>query len=257
MLLVLVSVIALFHLFYFVALLKKDFSIIDTAWGLAFLTIFISSYFAFPVQKGIRELVLGALILVWALRLSGYIFYRSLKTGKEDYRYAAWREEWGEKANITAYFRVYWLQTVLALLTASHLIVLNAFESQAPFGNWKDFLGLTFWVIGFFFEAVGDFQKNRFKSDPQNKGRVMTSGLWRYTRHPNYFGEALLWWGSFFICLNHAPFYFVIWGPLLLHFFLLKVSGVAMLERKYEGNEEFSEYAKQTNSFLPWFPKKL
>jgi steroid 5-alpha reductase family enzyme len=187
--------------------------------------------------------------------LSGYILYRAIKKGKEDFRYAAWRAEWGAKANQTAYIRVYMLQLVLSLIIASPLILIFNFSDQKPFGTVLDVVGLSLWIIGFLFEAVGDYQKNKFKSIKENENKFCNIGLWKYTRHPNYFGEALLWWGIFLISINIVPFYYAVWGPLILHFLLVNVSGVAMLEESYKKREGFLEYKSSTNRFIPWFKK--
>ncbi|TNF29116.1 MAG: DUF1295 domain-containing protein [Deltaproteobacteria bacterium] len=251
------SLFIFFNVFYFIGLMKKDFSIIDTAWGLSFLLIYVVG--ALTTTKGsidTRSLLVGVFTFVWAVRLSGYIFYRSLKTGKEDYRYAAWREEWGEKANFNFYIRVYMLQAVLAAAVAYPLFLLNRFSTEVVFGTALDYVGTLLFIMGFLFEAIADYQKNTFKNDPLNKGKVMQTGLWKYSRHPNYFGEALLWWGIFLIIINVVPWYYAFWGPLLIHFLLLKVSGVAMLEKKYDENPEYEKYKKTTNAFVPFFPKK-
>ncbi|MGB0453710.1 MAG: DUF1295 domain-containing protein [Bacteriovoracaceae bacterium] len=250
------TVFAFFNLFFVWALIKKDFSVIDIAWGLSYLLIFISSGYFVGDELSLREGVIGLLVMIWALRLSGYIFYRSTKTKTEDYRYAAWREEWGEKANQTAYKRVYMLQAVLSLVMASPLILIHFYSDNQSFGTVFDYIGITIWVIGFLFEAIGDYQKHVFKSREENRGKVLRTGLWQYTRHPNYFGEVLLWWGIFFLIINEVPFYFAIFGPLFTTFLILKVSGVAMLEKKYESNKEYDEYKNVTNTFFPWFPRQ-
>ncbi len=121
-----------------------------------------------------------------------------------------------------------------------------------------DFIGLFIWIIGFLFQSIGDYQLKQFVSNRENKGRIIKSGLWKYTRHPNYFGEATMWWGIFVIGLNpssNAGLY-GIFSPLIITYMLLFVSGVPMLEKKYKDNEEFQKYAKVTNKFVPWFPKK-
>jgi steroid 5-alpha reductase family enzyme len=120
----------------------------------------------------------------------------------------------------------------------------------------SEVLGVVFWLVGFLFEAVGDYQKSKFKANPENKGKVMQSGLWKYTRHPNYFGDALLWWGIFLLAYPSGLVYLSIISPILMNFLLLKVSGVAMLEKKYSDNPEFEAYANKTNAFIPWFPKE-
>jgi len=255
MLEVLFSLFVFFHIVFFVAVFKKDFSIIDVAWGLSFLLVFLVSYLNSDSLVSLRVTILGILVGVWSLRLSGYILYRSIKKGKEDFRYAAWRRDWGSKANQVAYFRVFMLQMVLALIIASPLVLIFNFPVSKPFGSLFDFLGLGLWLLGFFFEAMGDYQKNKFKSISENKDKFCNVGLWQYTRHPNYFGEALLWWGIFFIIINSVPVYYAIWGPLILNFLLIKVSGVAMLEESYEKRDGFKEYKNRTHRFIPWFKK--
>jgi steroid 5-alpha reductase family enzyme len=239
-----------------IGLLKKDFSIIDTAWGLAFVVVYFAGVVNFHHEIDQRNLLIGVFVCVWAIRLSSYIFYRSIKLGKEDYRYAAWREEWGPSANLNFYFRVFMLQAVLAAAVAYPLYLVHYYKSNISFGTILDILGSLLFIVGFLFEAIADFQKNAFKSDPANKGKVMQQGLWKYSRHPNYFGEALLWWGIFFIVINVVPWYYAIFGPLLIHFLLIKVSGVAMLEKKYDTNSEYKSYRERTNAFIPFFPKK-
>ena len=245
-----------FNIFYVISLLKKDFSIIDTAWALSFILIFVSGSYTASTTLELRTIIVGILTVVWAIRLSGYIFYRSYKLRKEDYRYAQWREQWGKNANVIAYFKVFMLQAIFALIIASPLYLIHQFEPDHHFGTVYDYLGILLWLIGFSFEVIGDYQKQKFKSEIKNQGKVMQSGLWKYTRHPNYFGEALLWWGIFLIVINQVPIYAAIIGPLVLNFLLIKVSGVAMLERKYVENFEYDSYKKATSSFIPWFTKK-
>jgi steroid 5-alpha reductase family enzyme len=245
-----------FNIFFLIGLIKKDFSVIDIAWGLSFFLVWLISWIASGVTLSSRLLLIGVITGIWAFRLSGYIFYRSLKKGQEDYRYAAWRKEWGSRVNQTAYIRVYMLQLILALIIASPLILVFKFETKIIFGTTTDLLGLALWIIGFLFEAIGDYQKNKFKSILGNQDKFCDIGLWKYTRHPNYFGEALLWWGIFFIVINAVPIYFAICSPILLSFLLLKVSGVAMLEKTYEKRPGFEEYKKTTNRFIPWFVKR-
>ena len=251
----LLSLFIFFNIFFLIAIIKKDFSVIDIAWGLSFLLIFLVAYINSDISPTLRINIIGILVGLWSLRLSGYILYRSLQKKKEDYRYAAWREEWGAKANQTAYIKVFMLQMVLALVIASPLYMLFKFSEMKPFGSILDILGISLWMLGFFFEAVGDFQKNKFKSLKENKDKFCNTGLWQYTRHPNYFGEALLWWGIFFLVINNVPFYYAVFGPLIINFLLVKVSGVAMLEESYEKRDGFEEYKKTTNRFIPWFKK--
>jgi steroid 5-alpha reductase family enzyme len=145
-------------------------------------------------------------------------------------------------------------QGILMLIIACPLVLVNRSEARGL--GPLDGLGTLVWLVGFLFEAVGDYQLKRFKQRPENKGRIMAAGLWKFTRHPNYFGEAALWWGIFLIALSVPGGWLAIISPLTIGFLLLKVSGVTMLEKKYAGNEEFAAYARQTSAFFPWVPKK-
>lgn len=256
MITIIVALFLFFNLFYFIGLRKKDFSIIDVAWGLSFLLIYLVGGQNYDEPLNARLIIIGVFVAIWAFRLSGYILFRSIKKGQEDFRYAAWREEWGDRVNQIAYVKIYMLQLLLALIIASPLILIFKFNSAIEFGTPLDIVGVILWIVGFLFESVGDYQKHKFKSIKENKNKFCTVGLWSYTRHPNYFGEALLWWGIFFISINIVPLYYAVWGPLILNFLLLKVSGVAMLEESYEKRSGFADYEKVTNRFIPWFRKE-
>jgi steroid 5-alpha reductase family enzyme len=145
------------------------------------------------------------------------------------------------------------LQGVLALLIASPILLVN--QSRGPALTGLDFLGLAVWCLGFFFETVGDYQLLQFKKNGINQGKIIMCGLWRYTRHPNYFGEATLWWGLFLIAFSVPGGWQALISPVLLSFLLLKVSGIPMLEVKYAGRPDWETYKKRTNAFFPWFPK--
>ena len=237
---------------FVIALFKKDNSVVDIAWGLGFvlvalLTIFLEKGFTF------RQNLVTALVLIWGVRLAVHIFIRNRGRG-EDFRYAQWRKEWGKWFLLRSFFQVFMLQGILLLIVSYPVILVNYSKETGYSG--LDAFGFILWMIGFFFEAGGDYQLERFKKDPQNKGKIMSSGLWKCTRHPNYFGEAAMWWGVFLIALSVRAGWTAVISPLLITFLLLRVSGVTMLEKKYAGNKEFQEYAKRTNAFFPWFPKK-
>lgn len=238
-------------LFFFIAQYLKDNSIVDIGWGPGFIVV----YFVTLSQAdyiGITQYVLGAAVLIWALRLGIYIYDRNKGTG-EDFRYKQWREEWGKYVVIRAFFQVFMFQGFFMYIIALPIIIVN-YKAYPGFGL-AEILGIVFWLIGFGFEAIGDYQKSKFKAKPQNKGKIMQEGLWKFTRHPNYFGEALLWWGIFLIAYPSGMVYLSIISPVVLTYLLTRVSGVAMLEKKYEGNLEFEHYAQKTNAFFPWFPK--
>lgn len=237
---------------FVIALLKKDNSIVDVAWGIGFILVALLTFFlsgGFPW----RQIVVTGLVCIWGTRLSFYIYRRNKGRG-EDFRYARWRKNWGRLFVLRSYFQIFMLQGILLLIIAFPVMLVNGSEAKA-FSLW-DAAGIGLWLTGFFFEALGDYQLSRFKKDPQNKGKLMTQGLWRLTRHPNYFGEATLWWGIFLIALSAENGWTAVISPVFITFLLLRVSGVTMLEKKYAGNRAYEEYARKTSSFFPWFPKK-
>lgn len=229
----------------------KDNSIVDIAWGLGFVVVALVGLRLVGVAMPFHLLLVG-MVAVWGLRLAAYIFSRHRNVG-EDYRYAQWRKEWGKWVVPRAFFQVFMLQGVFMYIIALPIMVgMGAKEVEL---GWAQYIGMALWLIGFLFEAVGDYQKSVFKADPANQGKIMQTGLWRYTRHPNYFGEALLWWGMWVYVLPVGYWYVTIISPVVLTFLLTKVSGVAMLEQKYKGNKAFEEYAQRTSAFIPWWPK--
>lgn len=229
----------------------KDNSIVDIGWGLGFLVVAAVGLWIIPSPKPFHYLLL-VIVGIWSLRLSFYIFGRHRNVG-EDYRYAQWRKEWGKYVIPRAFFQIFMLQGVFMYIIA--LPVMIGMGAKYIELGWVSYIGIALWFTGFLVEAIGDWQKSRFKADPANKGKIMQSGLWRYTRHPNYFGEALLWWGIFVFVLPAGYWYISIASPVMLTFLLTKVSGVAMLEKKYEGNKAFEDYARRTSAFIPWWPK--
>lgn len=239
------------NVMFVIAQIKKDNSIVDIGWGLGFLSVTIGLVIATGFRS-VVQLSFLAMIALWSLRLAGYIFKRNRGTG-EDYRYAAWRKEWGRNVVWRAYLQVFMLQGFIMWIILSPAYAL--FYGQHTELGIQHILGIILWSIGFYFEAVGDAQMMRFKADSANKGKVMNKGLWKYTRHPNYFGDALLWWGLGVFSFSTQLWWLSFIGPTVMTFFLLKVSGVAMLERKYKGDSRYSEYQRTTNAFLPWFPK--
>jgi steroid 5-alpha reductase family enzyme len=237
---------------FLIALLRKDNSLVDIAWGPGFVIVALLTLF---LETGIeaRHVLICGLVLVWGIRLALHIYLRNRGRG-EDPRYAKWRRDWGKWLVPRSFLQIFMLQGVFLILIALPIILVNG-STEAGL-NLLDAVGVGLWLAGFFFEAVGDFQLSRFKKNPDNRGRIMTEGLWKFTRHPNYFGEAAIWWGIFFIALSVRNGCAAVISPLTITFLLLKVSGVAMLEKRYAGNSEFAAYARRTSAFFPWFPKK-
>jgi steroid 5-alpha reductase family enzyme len=237
---------------FLIAILAKDNSIVDVGWGPGFILVAVVTFFLRPGFEA-RHVLITLLVLIWGLRLATHIFLRNWGRG-EDFRYAIWRKDWGRWFIPRSFFQVFMLQGIFMLLISSPTILVNRSRERGL--TMLDALGGLVWLTGFLFEAVGDYQLKRFKQKPESRGKIMTAGLWKYTRHPNYFGEAVLWWGIWLVALSVDSGWAAIISPLTISFLLLKVSGVAMLEKKYAGNEEFAAYARRTSPFFPWFPKK-
>jgi len=238
-------------IWFVISLIKKRNDVADIAWGLGFMLLAWTS-FCLGSAQGTRGLVVGLLVSIWGVRLAWHIYMRN-RGRAEDYRYAKWREEWGKWFYLRSYLQVYLLQGALLFLIVLPILIIN--KSAGASLNYLDFIGVGVWILGFIFESVGDAQLARFIKDPKNKGRLMQSGLWGYTRHPNYFGEVTMWWGIWIIALSAPNGLYGIIGPLIITFLILKVSGIPMLEKKMEENPEFTEYKKRTSIFLPLPPK--
>jgi steroid 5-alpha reductase family enzyme len=191
-------------------------------------------------------------VTLWGLRLSLYILWRNW--GKpEDYRYRRWRRDHGRWWWWVSLFQVFLLQGVLMWVISAPLLAAQRGPVQRL--TALDLLAALLWAAGFTLEAVGDYQMARFRSDPANRGRVLDRGLWRYTRHPNYFGDAVQWW-AYWLFAAAAGGFWTVWSPIVMTWLLLRVSGVAMLERTLvETKPRYREYVASTPAFVPWFPK--
>lgn len=237
---------------YVLAQLLDNNAIVDIAWGPGFIAVAASLFARAPGLFPAKALVLAS-VLIWGLRLGTHIFFRNL--GKpEDFRYAAMRRRWGRAVRIRAFFSVFMLQGVLMLVVS--LPVTVVFSGPARPLAVLDIAGALVFAAGFAFEVVGDRQLAAHVRDPGNKGRLMTRGLWATTRHPNYFGEALLWWGIGLIAVSSAGGGLALLGPLAITLLLVFVSGVPLLEKKYAGRPDWEEYKARTPMFVPRFPKR-
>lgn len=250
----LLVIIAFFTLVWTLSILLKNAGIVDIFWGLGFVLV---NGFYFWATPGFSTLKLITLFLVtlWGMRLATHIFFRNL--GKpEDYRYQEFRRNYGEKRYWWfSYFQVFLLQGVLLWLISAPLMAISFYSAESVIWPVAAF-GLLVWLTGFIFEAGGDWQLQKFKSIPENKGKLLTSGFWKYTRHPNYFGDAAVWWGFALLSISTGSWLPVL-SAVLMNWLLLRVSGVAMLERTLVKTKPgFDDYVKRTNSFFPWFPKK-
>lgn len=236
---------------FVIAQILRNNSIVDVAWGVGFGLVSLFTLFRFP-EMPFAGLVATALVLIWAMRLSTHIYLRNKGKG-EDPRYAAWRKEWGKWVVVRGFFQIFMLQGLILLIIVSPVAALNLqlYDQNISLTT----IGTIVWIIGFIFQAVGDAQLRRFISNPANRGRLLMSGLWRYTRHPNYFGEAVMWWGLWIIALQTGYGWYLIISPLLITLLLRHVSGVTMTERRWAEKPDFELYKRQTNAFLPWFPR--
>lgn len=249
----LAAVVALFTILWIVSLIVRNSSIVDMWWGPGILLIGLTYLMTTDGAQGRGRLVV-ALLALWAVRLAWHIGARNIGHG-EDFRYAKWRRERGASWWWFSYFKVFLLQSVIAWIISMPLyyaIAPATPERLSPF----DVAGTILFALGFFFEAIGDEQLRRFKADPANKGRVLNSGLWRYTRHPNYFGEAVMWWGFGLFALSTGG-YLGLLGPAIMTWLLIRVSGVSLLEQTLRQTKpEYLEYISTTSSFFPMPPKR-
>lgn len=238
-------------LWFIVSLIKKRNDVADVAWGLGF-TLMAWSSFILSGDFSTRGILVGILVSIWGLRLAWHIHARN-KGKIEDYRYLAWRKEWGKYFYIRSYLQVYILQGMFLFLIVFPVLLINKNTGGAL--GWLDALGVLVWLFGFYFEAVGDAQLSRFIKNPANKGKLMQEGLWAYTRHPNYFGEVMQWWGIWIVALSVPSGWLGIIGPLTITYLILKVSGIPLLEKKMQENPDFAEYKRRTSMFIPNFKK--
>ncbi len=247
------AVLVLMTLAWLVSLATHDASIVDIVWGLGFVLV---AAVAVVVGNGdrSRRLLLAVLVATWGLRLAGYLAWRNLGHG-EDYRYRAMRKKWGDRFWWVSFFQVFLLQGVLMWVVS--LPVQLAVSPGRPVGlGLLAWVGVAVWLVGMTFEFVGDLQLARFKARPDSEGRVMDQGFWRYTRHPNYFGDFCVWWGLFLVAAETGPGRWGVIGPLVMSFMLLRVSGVAMLEKTITKRRAgYADYIERTNAFFPGPPK--
>ncbi|MCU1496332.1 MAG: hypothetical protein JWM47_285 [Acidimicrobiales bacterium] len=236
-----------------VSLAVHDASIVDIVWGAAFVIV-TGLAAGLADGAGVRRAVLVAMVAVWGLRLSGYLAWRNLGHG-EDYRYQAMRRKYGRRFGLISLFVVFGLQGVLVWVVSLPVQLAVSVDEPSGLGPLA-YAGVVLWAVGLFFETVGDAQLARFKADETNRGRVMDRGLWRYTRHPNYFGDFCVWWGIFAVAAETGPGRFGVVGPLVMSFLLLRVSGVAMLERTIgQRRPGYDAYVARTSAFFPRPPR--
>jgi steroid 5-alpha reductase family enzyme len=247
-------VLALMILLWLLSLALRNSSIVDIFWGTGFVIVTWAAFLLGDQGYLPRKLLLAALVTVWGLRLSLHILRRNW--GKpEDFRYAKWRQESGARWWWFSFFKVFALQGILLWIISAPL-VMGEISPTPTFLGWLEGLAVLVWGIGFFFEAVGDGQLARFKADPASRGKLLNTGVWRYTRHPNYFGDAAQWWGYFLIAAASGGLW-TVFSPILMTFLLVRVSGVGLLEKTLKDSKPgYREYMERTSAFVPWFPRR-
>jgi steroid 5-alpha reductase family enzyme len=248
------AVIAMMMAGWFISLLYRNVTIVDSLWGLGFVIIAWITYF---LSDGyvVRKTLIAVFVTLWGLRLCIYLSMRNWGKG-EDPRYGVWRKESGERFWIVSLFKVFILQAVFMwfISLSPQFGQISATPNQL---TWLDIMGASIWAIGFFFETIGDWQLAHFKTNPENKGKVMDKGLWAYSRHPNYFGECLVWWGLFLISFSSPGNWWTIISPIIVTIVLLKMTGIPLTEKTIgDKRPGYREYIARTNAFIPWFPKK-
>jgi steroid 5-alpha reductase family enzyme len=245
-------IFVLMTLLWLFSLLIKNSSIVDIFWGMGFVLIAWLDVAMSPFMSP-GKWMMTILVTIWGIRLALHVGIRNW--GKpEDFRYAKWREENGKNWPWVSFFQVFLLQGFLMWIIAVPIISIRVTDGIPPLSPLA-ILGALVWAYGFTFEVVGDWQLARFKADLANKGKLMTSGVWKYTRHPNYFGDAKQWWGFYLIALSSGGGW-TIFSPIIMTYLLLAVSGVAMLEKTMRGKPGYEEYVRKTSAFIPWWPKK-
>lgn len=247
------ALLVYFVLWFIISKIKGKYSLVDIAWGGGFVVVAWTGFLTtFSVTA--QSITILILVTIWGVRLFWHLARRNWNK-PEDYRYVNMRKRWGTTlVNLKAFLNVFVLQGVLLFIIA--LPITHSFANESEEFAWWQMLGIVIWIIGFIFEVGGDLQLENFKKNPANKGKLLTTGFWSVTRHPNYFGEALSWWGVFLVALTQMTDFWLITSPIVITLLLLFVSGVPLLEKKYQGRKDFEAYANKTSKFFPFIGKK-
>lgn len=247
-------IMLLMTILWIFSVLLKNASIVDPFWGFGY--VLAAFFYFFEVGNySPRTFLVLLLVTIWGMRLSLYLGIRNWGKG-EDFRYQKFRQDYGPKRYWWfSFFQVFLLQGVLMWLISAPLLAIPFYSSNTEL-SFLDYIALIVWIIGVIFEAGGDFQLNRFKKNPSNKGKVLNTGLWKYTRHPNYFGDATIWWAYGLFAIGVGA-YWPFLSSLLMTVLIIKVSGVVLLEKTLSNTKpQYKSYVEKTSAFIPWFPKK-
>ncbi len=250
----------------------KDNSLVDLGWTLGFMSMAWISFILNGSWTSPRQVVITILVSVWGIRLFTHYVVRKIIRKVEDVRFAGYRKNWTSNFYLKTFFIIFVPQMFLVYIIGLPVVFANSFSDTSTLSNFGIALlviGGIIWLEGFLIESISDFQLMRFRSNPENKGKILNKGLWKYSRHPNFFGETEQWWGIFIIAITYAFDNFptatnlgvgwlTIIGPLLLTFMLLKFSGIPTVEKDgvLKGREGYDEYLETTSAFIPWFTKK-
>ena len=242
---------------WLISMAKEDVSIVDIFWGLGFVLVAWMS-FVLAGESGARGVLIAVLTTVWGVRLAGYLAWRNLGKG-EDYRYQAMRKRIGPGFRWVSLYYVFGLQALLIWIVSLPIQVGQIGDGEHNITVMQG-AGVALWLIGMFFETVGDLQLARFKAAADSAGKIMDRGLWRYTRHPNYFGDFMAWWGLFFVAMaSPAELLKNGWtavGPVIMSILLVRISGAALLEKSLRRRRPgYDDYIRRTSAFFPWPPK--
>lgn len=247
-------ILVLVTLLWIWSVIIKNVSIVDIFWGLGF--VVVNALYVFMTgDLNTRKIVILTLVSIWGLRLTIYLAMRNIGKG-EDFRYQEFRRQYGPKRYWWfSFFQVFLLQGALIMIVSLPLLGVSSSSSSGELGV-LDYIGILVWLIGFTFEAGGDFQLARFKRNIENKGKVLDTGFWRYTRHPNYFGDSAVWWAYAIFSIAAGGYWHIV-GSIVMTLLIIKISGVTLLEKTLKDTKpQYRDYIQKTNSFFPWFPKK-
>ena len=248
-----IAITALMLVMWVVSVLMKNASIVDIVWGLGFVLVAWVVRLTTDQGDDARQWLLVAMTTVWGVRLATYLFVRNHGNG-EDYRYRAMRKHYGPRFGVISLYSVFGLQGLL-MFVVSLPVQLGQADASPGLGVVAA-IGVVLWTVGMFFESVGDAQLARFKKNPDSAGKVMNEGLWRYTRHPNYFGDACVWWGIGLVAAETGTGAWGLIGSAVMTFLLRRVSGVTMLEKTIGRRRHgYDEYIRTTSPFIPRPPR--
>lgn len=247
-------ILVLVTLLWLLSVFIKNVSIVDLFWGFGF--VVVNTFYAFTSgELSSRKILLLVLVTLWGLRLTIYLAFRNIGEG-EDFRYREFRRSYGaHRYWWVSFFQTFLLQGTLLMIVSLPLLGVHG-NSNSGTLTIIDYVGIFVWLVGFAFEAGGDYQLTKFKSNIENRGKVLNTGFWKYTRHPNYFGDSAVWW-SFALFSIAAGSYWQIVGSVIMTLLIIKISGVALLEKTLKTSKpQYAEYIRKTNAFFPWVPKK-